>query len=87
MKDNTTEKRFEIEIDGQIALADYRIKDNIITLPHVFVPPELRGGGVAGKLMQEIVDHARKNSMKIHPVCPYAVAWMDKHKESQDLRV
>jgi uncharacterized protein len=86
MKNNIDKSRFELEVDGHIAFATYSLEDNVATIPYVFAPLELRGTGAAGKLMQGIMEYARANDLKIYPICPYAVSWMDKHKETNDLR-
>ena len=86
MKNNTSQNRFELEIDGHIAFATYSMNGNVATIPHVFAPVELRGTGAAGKLMQGIMDYAKANNLKINPVCPYAISWMNKHKEFDGLK-
>ena len=59
MIDNKDESRFELEEKGLLVWADYRIRDGKYLLPHVEAEPPLRGTGAAGRLMQQIVDHAR----------------------------
>lgn len=85
MKNNSTLSRFELEIDGKIAFANYRIEGNVINIDYVFSPEELRKTGAAGKLMAEIVEFAQKENKKITPICAYAAAWMRKHKEFHNL--
>ena len=85
MRDNTVKQRFELEIDGHIAFADYRREGDILHLPHVEAPSALRGTGAAGKLMQGVADFARANGLKLHPICSYAAAWLQKHKDTHDL--
>jgi uncharacterized protein len=87
LHDNTEKRRFEMEENGHIAFADYRLEGNILHIPHVEAPPALRGTGAAGRLMQALADHARTNGLKLHPICGYAAAWLQKHKETHDLVV
>jgi uncharacterized protein len=61
--------------DGEVRLVD-----------HTFTPPEARGQGLAGKLVQAIVDDARKDGFTIAPQCPYVVAAFGKHPEWADVR-
>ena len=56
-----------------------------VCLDHTFVDNSLRGQGVAGKLVKEVVDYAQKNGKKIRPQCSYAADWFDKHSEYADL--
>jgi predicted GNAT family acetyltransferase len=85
MIDNTAEQRFELEENGLKAWAEYRIRDGKYVLPHVEADPALRGTGAAGRLMQQIVDHARANALVLEPRCSYARAWFQRHPEAQDV--
>jgi len=85
MIDNKKESRFELEENGLLAWADYRIRDGRYQLPHVEAEPPLRGTGAAGRLMQEIVDHARANQLVLVPRCSYARAWFARHPEALDV--
>lgn len=85
MKNNNSLSRFELEIDGKICFANYRIEKNIINIDYVFAPIELRGTGAAGKLMEEISEYAKKNNQKLFPICGYAKVWLKKHSKYHDL--
>ena len=50
--DNTGESRFELHVDGLLAVADYHRRDGVLTLPHVEADIPLRGTGAAGRLME-----------------------------------
>lgn len=43
-----------------------------ITVDHTFVADELRGEGVAGKLVEQVVNYAREEGKTIIPECSYA---------------
>jgi uncharacterized protein len=83
--DNKTESRFELEENGLLAWADYRIRDGKYLLPHVEAEPPLRGTGTAGRLMQGIVDYARANQLVLEPRCHYARIWFQRHPEASDV--
>ena len=85
MRDNKEEERFEREENGLLAWANYRIRDGKYQLPHVEADPPLRGTGAAGRLMQDIVAHARAQQLVIVPRCSYARAWFQRHPEAQDV--
>jgi len=82
---NEAKQRFELAVGDQLALADYRLSGNAVHITHVETPEALRGQGVAGKLMEGVVRLVRAKGQKIVPVCPYAVTWLKRHKEHQDL--
>ena len=85
MIDNKDQSRFELEEDGPLAWANYRIRDGAYVIPHVEADPDLRGTGAAGRLMQQIVEHARANQLVIVPRCSYARAWFQRHPEAADV--
>ena len=85
MIDNKDEGRFEREEKGLLAWANYRIRDGKYQIPHVEADPPLRGTGAAGRLMQDIVDHARLQQLVIEPRCSYARAWFQRHPDAQDV--
>jgi hypothetical protein len=83
--DNQTGHRFELEEGGFTAFASYRRDGDTYRIPHVEAPPELRGKGTAGRLMEGIAALARERSFKITPTCPYAIAWFRRHPEAADV--
>ncbi|HVW72554.1 MAG TPA: GNAT family N-acetyltransferase [Rhizomicrobium sp.] len=85
MIDNKDESRFELEENGYRAWAEYRIRDGKYFIPHVEAEPPLRGTGAAGRLMQQIVDHAREQRLVLVPRCSYARAWFERHPEAEDV--
>ena len=85
MKNNIALSRYELEVDGLITYANYRIDNNVIAIDYVFAPEELRGTGAAGKLMEEIAKEALAKKMKILPICGYAAVWLRRHREYHDL--
>ncbi len=54
-------------------------------LDHTEVNDEWRGQNIGKKIVFYIVDFARKNNMKILPLCPFAKAVFDRTKEIQDV--
>lgn len=83
--DNKNLSRFEMHEAGEIVFADYTRLQNILTIRYVFSPESLRGSGAAGRLMAGIAEKARQENLKIIPICGYAAAWLQKHKEHHDL--
>jgi predicted GNAT family acetyltransferase len=83
--DNKAKSRFELHVDGHLAVADYRRHDEVLMIPHVEADLPLRGTGAAGRLMEQVAAAARAQGLKIRPVCSYAVAWMRRHPDNDDL--
>lgn len=61
------------------------IKDNVINVDHTFVTKDLRGQGIASKLMNEVYDYAKEEGFTAVASCPYAVAWFKRNKDKQDI--
>ena len=83
--DNASRQRFELEEEGKLAFADYRVQGDTLILPHVEADPALRGRGAAGRLMTGMMEIVRERGVKVSPVCSYAVAWLERHPEYGDL--
>lgn len=62
-----------------------RASNTLIIIDHTGVPDELRGMGVGVKLVERAVMDARASGTKIMPLCPFAKAQLQRHKEWQDV--
>jgi len=80
--------RFVADCDGHVAELQYAERDAAtLDFHHTFVPPEFRGGGVAGVLTAHALDWARASGKKVRPSCPYVAAYLRRHPEYADLEV
>lgn len=52
-----------------------------LTVYHTEVAPEAEGRGFAKKLLNAMTEYARKNSLKVIPLCPYVHAQFKRHPE------
>lgn len=69
-----------------IAEVDFPLTaEDTVDVNHTFVDDSLRGQGVAGKLMEELVKELRNNKLKAVLTCSYAVSWFNKHQEYNDV--
>lgn len=62
-----------------------KVSDGIVNIDHTYVDGSLRGQGIAGKLMEEVVTQLRENQLKARPTCSYAVKWFEEHPECLDV--
>jgi uncharacterized protein len=85
VRDNSAAQRFEAELDGVVAVVDYRIAQDTVTFTHVGVPSEIEGRGVGTGLVQAALKAARERGWQVVPRCPFVAAYMRKHPEVQDL--
>lgn len=61
------------------------IDENTVNVNHTFVDSSLRGQGIAGKLMLELVSALKANGLKVVPTCSYAQGWFERHPEYRNL--
>jgi predicted GNAT family acetyltransferase len=86
VRDNIERRRFELDVDGQIAFALYRREGDALAITHTETPVLLRGKGVASALVRGLLDIARAQGLKVLPKCPFVAGYIDKHAEYADLR-
>jgi predicted GNAT family acetyltransferase len=77
--------RFELEIDGAVAFADYRLAGDRVVITHTETPPSLRGRGVASELVKGALELIRADGFKVVAGCTYVVDYLEKHPEYADL--
>ena len=67
------------------AICSYRRVGDVLVLHHTEVPPALQGQGLAGELVQAVLDWARAQGLRVRPTCSYVAAYMRRHPHTQDL--
>ncbi len=82
---NAADHRYEATVDGHRSVCDYELVDGKMILTHTFVPPELRGRGLAEQLVRAALMDARKAGQKVVPACSYVALFIQRHKEFADL--
>lgn len=83
---NAAASRFEARLDGRLSVCAYRREGDIIDLTHTEVPPDLQGHGIAAALVRETLDWARREKLRVRPLCSYVAAYLRRHPEYEDLR-
>ncbi|HAD78212.1 MAG TPA: N-acetyltransferase [Flavobacteriaceae bacterium] len=73
------------ENNKEVGELTFMLKEEQMLINHTGVNPELRGQGLAEKLVLEAIDYARKNQLKIIPFCSYVSVYVGKHPEVQDV--
>ena len=84
---NEAEQRFETQVYGQLAVCDYQLQGHQMVFTHTYVPTELRGRGIAQKLVQVALEYARAQNFRVVPACSYVGAFIARHREFQPLVV
>lgn len=83
--DNPAERRFEAQVDGQLAIAEYVLRGNSVTFTHTLVPEVLRRRGIGSALARAALEKARAEGWRVIPRCPFIAAYIARHAEYQPL--
>jgi predicted GNAT family acetyltransferase len=82
---NAAASRYEAVVDGHLSICEYELADGRMVFTHTVVPPELRGGGIAEKLVRAALAEARAAGWRVVPQCSYVARFIERHKEFADL--
>ena len=85
VRDNPSRHRFELEIEGHIAVVHYSLGPGVITFTHTEVPAELAGRGVGSQLARGALEQARARGLRVVAQCPFVAGYVAKHPEYGDL--
>ena len=83
--DNTAANRFEAEVDGMQAVAEYVLSGGTITFTHTIVPEAHRAQGIGQALARAALESAKQRHLTVVPQCGFIAAYIEKHPEYQDL--
>ena len=72
---------FRAETEHGTAELSDRISHGTLDVRRTFVPPALRGQGIASRLVRAAYDYAKDNGWKPVATCSYAVLWLQRHPE------
>ncbi len=85
VRHNPAASRFEIEVEGHLGVAEYTSQGSRMIFTHTAVPPELRGRGIAEKLVRAALAEARASGRRVVPQCSYVARYIERNQEFQDL--
>jgi hypothetical protein len=85
VRDNPALSRFELDAGGGTAVLNYRLDRGVMALNHTETPPNLRGQGIASRLVAGVLEAARARGLKVVPRCPFVRAYVAEHPEFGDL--
>jgi predicted GNAT family acetyltransferase len=85
VRDNKAQRRFELDVEGALAFADYRLAPDTVIITHTETPRALRGRGIASELVKGALEIIRADGLKVVAGCGFVVDYLQKHPEYADL--
>lgn len=82
---NAAAQRYEVTVDGHLSVCEYELAGGRMIFTHTVVPPELRGQGIAEKLVRAALADTRAAGCRVVPQCSYVAKFIARHAEFQDL--
>ena len=82
---NSPPARFELDVEGHVAFANYRNLGGVIAITHTEVPSALRKRGIGSRLVLEMLAQIRAQNLKVRPLCSFARFVIAQHPEYGDL--
>jgi predicted GNAT family acetyltransferase len=85
VRDNAALSRFELDVEGAVAFANYRRAAGTVVITHTETPRALRGRGIASELVQGALELIRADGSKVVAGCGFVVDYLRRHPEFSDL--
>jgi predicted GNAT family acetyltransferase len=85
VRDNKALNRFELDVDGGVAFANYRLTPSAVVITHTETPRALRGRGLASELVTGALALIRADGRKVIGACAFVVDYLRKHPEYADM--
>jgi predicted GNAT family acetyltransferase len=85
VRDNPALSRFELDVEGGLAFANYRRAPGTVIITHTETPRALRGRGIASELVQGALELIRAEGNRVVAGCGFVVDYLRRHPEFSDL--
>jgi predicted GNAT family acetyltransferase len=85
IRNNTEAHRYELPVEGEVAVVTYNLSDPNLMITETLVPVPLEGRGIASRLAKHVIEDARARGLLILPVCPFFSSYFQKHPEHADV--
>lgn len=84
-RDKARIHRLEQRMGDSVAFLSYSIDEqNKMTIWHTEVPTSLQHMGIGGRLVEEALQLASRDSSRIRVVCPFAKEYLARHPELKE---
>lgn len=78
-------RKYYALIDGREALLTYHpVGEGTLNFAHTYVPPELRGRGIADELVRQALEDTLQRGYRVIPSCWFVSVYIDRHPRYQE---
>lgn len=84
---NEARKRYELYVEGGLAVAYYELRSDAVAFVHTVVPEHLQGHGLASILIKAALADVRERGLKVIAECPFVARYIERHPAERDLLV
>lgn len=82
LRKNSETKRYEAVLDAEVVgYIDYRVRGEVVHLPHTLVQPEHEGEGIGSSLAQFAILDIEEQERMVAPECPFIAKWLQRHEQ------
>lgn len=86
LRNNSADHRYELfENDEVVAIAQYRVAENAVTITHTKVDAENEGKGHGSELARQVLDDIKARGMRVVPACQFIASFIGKNAQYRDL--
>jgi predicted GNAT family acetyltransferase len=85
VRHNEAAGRYEIEVGGMLAVAEYEMREGRQIFTRTHVPAELRGRGLAEALVRMALAEANSAGRKVVPACSYVAKFIERNPQYRPL--
>ncbi|HVR97097.1 MAG TPA: GNAT family N-acetyltransferase [Thermoanaerobaculia bacterium] len=78
-------KKYYAMVDGKESVLEYtEAGDRTLNFWHTYVPPELRGRGIADEIVRVALEDAMERGFRVIPSCWFVRVYMQRHQRFQE---
>jgi predicted GNAT family acetyltransferase len=86
VKHDEAARKYYALVDGAESVCEYGLAgEKTLNFWHTYVPPALRGKGIAEELVRQTLEDVRQRGLKVIPSCWYVRLYIDRHSQYRDL--
>ena len=82
VRDNKELRRFELDIEGAVAFANYLVTPAAVVITHTETPQALRGRGIGSDLVKGAIALIRADGRKVRAGCSFVADYLARHPEN-----